>query len=64
MWVDSHRGPGAGDEQGCGGEMGGKQRWNGLHAMKRGRIGDCRVVRNSLMRGACDATEGHGSSCR
>lgn len=27
---------------------------------KRGRTGDSRVVRNSLMRGAGDATQGHG----
>ena len=37
------------DEQACGGEMGEKEKWKGLCAMRRGETGDVRVVRNSLM---------------
>lgn len=38
------------------GEIGEKEKQNGLCTMKRGEMGNMRVVRNSLMRAACAAT--------
>ena len=40
----------------CGGEMGESTKQKGLHSMKRGRIGDVKEERNSLLRVAGPVT--------